>query len=132
MKKAIAILTGIALCLAAIALSGCSQDKTSESKKVAETAIKALMKGDIKAYVDTYDLSDEDKAQLTSLLEGKLKPEIEKNGGIKSYEFVEEDINDEANTASYTVKLTYGDGTEKEETINLVKTDNGWKQKLNK
>ena len=135
MKKALTLLAGIAaLSLAALCLNGCKGvvDKSAPAKKVVETAVKALKNGDIKAYVDTYDLSQEAKDQLTSLLETKIKPEMDKTGGIKDYKIEQVSFDDEAGTAVYNVTLTYADGTTKDQKVDLIKTADGWKQKLNK
>lgn len=131
MKKTFSILLTALLCTAVLALAGCKAlEKKNAAERTVTTAMNALLKGDLKTYIDTFDLNDEQKAQLIPFFEEKLGPEIEKHGGIKDYKIEEKEFDEENGTASYTVTIFYGDGTEESKTIDMVRTNAGlWKQK---
>lgn len=129
MKRLAIFLSAAAIALVASCGGG---PKQSEAEKLVNDAAKAVVKGDYKAYVNTFDLSDEDKAQLQSMVEQKVKPEIESHQGIKSYEVVETSIDEEAGTGKAKVVFNYGDGTSDDSTINLVKKDGKWLQVFSK
>ena len=52
--------------------------------------------------------------------------QLEKKQGIKSYEVIDEKMNEEGNRCKVTFKVVYGDGSEKDnETINTIKDKDG-------
>ena len=131
MKK---ILFVAVMCLFAVMFSGCGGAKTP--KDVAEKSIKCLKNKDYKGYVELVSLKDEAKMsseelkksreQMAVLLESKISSEVDKKGGIDSYEIGEETIDEEEAKVKATIK--YGDGSEKESTIKLKKNEDGdWK-----
>ena len=131
MKK---ILFVAVMCLFAVMFSGCGGAKTP--KDVAEKSIKCLKNKDYKGYVELVSLKDEAKMsseelkksreQMAVLLESKISSEVDKKGGIDSYEIGEETIDDDEAKVKATIK--YGDGSEKESTIKLKKNEDGdWK-----
>ena len=64
--------------------------------------------------------------QMAVLLESKISSEVDKKGGIDSYEIGEETIDEDEAKVKATIK--YGDGSEKESTIKLKKNEDGdWK-----
>ena len=71
-------------------------------------------------------MSDEDKEKLTALL-AAAKEDIEKKGGIKSIEILEETISEDGKTAKVKAKTTFGDGSEDEGTSSLELVDGDWK-----
>lgn len=122
------------MCLFVVMLTGCGGPKTP--KDVAEKSMKCLQKGDYKGYAKLVYLKDEakmsseevrkSKEQLAVLLEGKISEEIQKKGGMESFELGEETIDEDNAKVDVTVK--YGDGSEKKSTIKLKKTEDGdWK-----
>ena len=122
------------MCLFAVMFSGCGGAKTP--KDVAEKSIKCLKNKDYKGYVELVSLKDEAKMsseelkksreQMAVLLESKISSEVDKKGGIDSYEIGEETIDDDEAKVKATIK--YGDGSEKESTIKLKKNEDGdWK-----
>ena len=131
MKK---ILFVAVMCLFAVMFSGCGGAKTP--KDVAEKSIKCLKNKDYKGYVELVSLKDEAKMsseelkksreQMAVLLESKISSEVDKKGGIDSYEIGEETIDEDEAKVKATIK--YGDGSEKESTIKLKKKEDGdWK-----
>ena len=131
MKK---ILFVAVMCLFAVMFSGCGGAKTP--KDVAEKSIKCLKNKDYKGYVELGSLKDEAKMsseelkksreQMAVLLESKISSEVDKKGGIDSYEIGEETIDEDEAKVKATIK--YGDGSEKESTIKLKKNEDGdWK-----
>lgn len=123
-----------AICLFAVVLYGCGGANTP--KDVAEKAVKCLKSQDYKGYMKLVYVEDEDKLssaevnkkkeQIAVLLEAKASDQLEKKGGIDSYEMGEETI--EGDEAKVTVKIKYGDGSEKDTDIKLVKDKAGdWK-----
>ena len=131
MKK---ILFVAVMCLFAVMFSGCGGAKTP--KDVAEKSIKCLKNKDYKGDVELVSLKDEAKmsseelkksrGQMDVLLESKISSEVDKKGGIDSYEIGEETIDEDEAKVKATIK--YGDGSEKESTIKLKKNEDGdWK-----
>ena len=131
MKK---ILFVAVMCLFAVMFSGCGGAKTP--KDVAEKSIKCLKNKDYKGYVELVSLKDEAKMsseelkksreQMAVLIESKISSEVDKKGGIDSYEIGEETIDEDEAKVKATIK--YGDGSEKESTIKLKKNEDGdWK-----
>lgn len=131
MKK---ILFVAVMCLFAVMFTGCGGAKTP--KDVAEKSIKCLKNKDYKGYVELVSLKDEAKMsseelkksreQMAVLLESKISSEVDKKGGIDSYEIGEETIDEDEAKVKATIK--YGDGSEKESTIKLKKNEDGdWK-----
>ncbi|MDZ7763769.1 MAG: DUF4878 domain-containing protein [Melioribacteraceae bacterium] len=55
---------------------------------------------------------------------------IKEKGGIDNIEFLSEDIQEDV--ANFKVKLTYGDGSTKEEKVKLVKEEGDWKLGISK
>ncbi len=124
--------------IAVFTMSSCSDNSP---KGVAKKAISCMQAKDWNGYVDLlyFDKEegkdiDKEKEQLAALFKEKGEKELNKQGGIKSYEIVSEEISEDGNTATVTVKIVYGDGTEKDnEKIKMKKDANGdWKISLGK
>jgi hypothetical protein len=128
------ILTVLALAAALVCFSACKGGnkvtKLSGPEEVAKVALESMKKGDVKAFVDTFNLSDDDKAMLTSLIDEKLKEKIEEKGGIKSYEIGESSI--DGDKATVKAKVYYKDGSEEDEDFHLTKVDGKWLQEMSK
>lgn len=99
-----------------------------------------VMAGDFDKVADCFYFDEskpeeaaEAKAMLTSLFTEKAKPQIEAKGGIKSVEPLEEVIAEDGKSATVRMKITYGDGSEKDEKIKMILTEAGeWKADMNK
>ena len=129
MKK---ILVALVIGCMAMVMASCSDNSP---KGVALQAVKCMQKKDFKGYVDLIDLgdaTDEQKTSYVAMLQEKAakKPEA---FDIESFEVVDEQVDEEAGTAHITVKLVDSKGEEKNNPIDLVKTDKGdWKIKNKK
>ena len=129
MKKVIAML---AIAAAVLCISSCkgAPKKNATPEDTAKTALEALKKADYKAFVDTYNLSKDDKDMLVSVIEEKMKEQQEEKGGIKSYEVGEAQVDGE--NATVTAKIFYNDGSDEDMTFNLINVDGKWLQEMNK
>lgn len=92
-----------------------------------------VVNGDYEAFANAvhFDTTDpeeiaEGKAMITSLYKEKAAPQIEKKGGVKSIEAVGETISEDGNTANVQLKVVYGDGSEKNEDVKMVKVEDKW------
>ena len=92
-----------------------------------------VVNGDYEAFANAvhFDTTDpeeiaEGKAMITSLYKEKAAPQIEKKGGVTSIEAVGETISEDGNTANVQLKVVYGDSSEKNEDIKLVKVEDKW------
>lgn len=86
-------------------------------------------------YLDATDPDDirEGREFLVALFKEKAAPEIEKKGGIKSVEVLEETINESGDKAEVKLKITYGNDTTKEEDIDMILDKDGkWKASMEK
>ena len=108
---------------------------SNEPKAVAIDFEKALIEGKTKKLVSMLYLTEQEKKDYGELIEGKLlqmtamvKQQVEKNGGLKEIEFVEEQIKDDR--ATVVLKLHFKDGSNKNERVSLVKADGKWKVEL--
>lgn len=128
MKKVLAILA-VAAAILCVSCKG-GEKKAATPEDTAKTALEALKKNDYKAFVNTYNLSDDDKQMLVSVIEEKMKEQMDEKGGIKSYEVGEAQIDGE--NAVVNSKITYADGSEEDMTFNLVNVDGKWLQEMNK
>ena len=89
MKRVLTLLALAAVVFVSSCKGGGTSTKLSGPEAAAKAAIEAIKKGDMKAFINTYNLSDDDKATLSALMEDKLTKELDKKGGIKSYEFID-------------------------------------------
>lgn len=137
MKKASTILCVLILALATISCS------SNTPTGVAEKAMKCIQNKNWEGYVDLIHLSDEGKASeeslknekmiLTALTSETISKDLEKKGGIKSFETIEEEISEDGNKAKVTIEVNYGNGSSKKDTTKLCKDKDGnWKLDLGK
>ncbi|MBR4524891.1 MAG: DUF4878 domain-containing protein [Bacteroidales bacterium] len=130
MKRVLTLLALAAVVLVSSCKGGGNSTKLSGPEAAAKAALEAVKKGDMKAFVNTFNLSDDDKATLTALMEDKLTKELDKKGGIKSYEFV--DTNIDGDKAAVKVKIYYNNDTEEESTFKFTNVDGKWMQEMDK
>lgn len=128
----------IAMLAIMFAFMGCGSANTPTS--VAEASLKCIQNGDTKGYVDLIYMTDnergtvaEQKEQLEALLSGKMTKTIEMKQGLKSWEFISEEISEDGNKAKVKAKVFWGDGSEDEQNFDTIKDENGnWKLSINK
>ena len=129
MKK---ILVMFVMACLTVVMAGCSSSNTPRG--VVEQAVKCFMKKDFKGYIDLMDIPEDmlvDREGLEMVLEKELAKDPD-DSDIKSYEIIDEEVDEEAGTAKVTVKFVNTNGKEEEEHIDLVKNYKGeWKVKVN-
>lgn len=89
--------------------------------------------GNYEAFADAinYNTTDpeelaEGKAMITSLYKEKAAPQLESKGGIASIEAQGETISEDGNSATVNLKIVYGNGSEENEDVKMVKVDEKW------
>ncbi len=114
----------------AMVVTSCS-DNSPEG--VVTKAAKLLQEKDYKAYVDLFQFKDESdaekvkekKAGIVQMLTEKAEKKPE-DMTFKSFEIVEKEIGE--NSAKFKVKFIRENGTEKIQSMDLIKNDDGkWK-----
>lgn len=116
--------------------------KTNSPAKTAEKIATALQKGDYKTIVENVYMGDSEnqskeeiegqKQMLEGLLKEKGAKSIKENGGIKTYEVIEETVAEDGKTAKVKMKYTYNNGSEDTETMSFVKADDKWFLEIDK
>lgn len=130
MKKMIAIMT-LCLMMVGVMVSCCGDSNTPTA--VAIKSMKCIQEKDYEGLVNLVNASEQEKQGLLALFQEKLSKQDEKNGGIKSFEAINEEIDEEKGTAVVTMKVLYNDGSEKEQKTKLEKDEKGdWKLSLKK
>ena len=123
MTKMIVMFT---MCLMMMAMmTSCGSSHENTPRGVAEAAVKYLSKKDWKGYMDLTDANDKQKEVMAQMLE-KMGQQLDDKGGMKSYEFVDEDIDEENGTATITVKVTYENQTSEDNKMKMLKKDGKW------
>ena len=129
------IFASMMLVLMAVFFTACNKEKTpGEAYKIYATC---LAEKNYEGYVDGVDIKTEGQTkekiqEARSTLIGLLQlssGELDKKGGIKTIDVLEENINEGDTTATVKAKFTYGDGSTKEETVEMVKRGADWKMK---
>lgn len=124
MKKLAFLLS--AILVMSITLVSCGKPTPAS---ITADCIEYIQKGDYAAYVNTFDATDEEKAELQEMFEKKGKAIMEKQQGIASYEIVEEIISEDGLTAVVNAKIAYGNGeVDENNKFNFVKVNDEWKQ----
>ena len=125
MKKMLRLM---AVAIVALTMAACGGNNTPEG--AAQKFLKVYQNGDYKAMVDqmhfTKEATDEQKAQFASLIEQKVAGEIEKKGGIESFEVKEAQVAEDGQSAKVEYILHFGNGTESDDTLKLVLVDGKW------
>ena len=125
MKKVLSILS---LVLVALAFVSCS-------KNTPEGVVSAYI-SDIQAgqYEDALDLfyfkngiTDSQKQQYAALMRDKMAKDLDKKGGISSFEITNVQMTEEGNIATVDYTLKYGDGSAKSDKSKVIKVDDKWK-----
>lgn len=108
-------------------LVGCGGNS---AKDVAVKSTEYLLKGNTDAYLKLVDAPKETKEMLKSLLDEKgvaeIKKELDKKEGIKSVVATGENLSEDGNKSTVEVKVVFGNGEEKNESVDLHKVDGKW------
>lgn len=136
MKKVLLFAVAVLVMTLITACGGGSSTPSDGAKECVE-----LMKaGDFKALAEKmhFDESMTEEQQqgmkdlIVSMGNEKISKEIEKKGGIKSYEVIEETIAEDGKTAVVKMKITYGDDSTKDEQYDMASVDGTWKPVMKK
>lgn len=122
MKK---LMTITLVCAIAFVIAACSSGG-SEPKTVVEDYITALQKGNYQKALDYCDYTQEEKEKLVALLEEKAKQDDGQIMPLKSFEVIDQQIDEEAGTAVVTVSVTNDKDETNERKLSLVKHDGKW------
>ena len=120
--------------LAAIAMvlcmASCGSKPTPTS--ITKDCIESIKNGDYKAFAETLNVGDEEKAQFQQLLEEKGKKAIEKKDGIVGYEILSEEISEDGLKATVEAEIEYGNGKKDKSKFRYELVDGEWKQVIKK
>lgn len=119
----------IATVFAAFSFVGC---KEATPSTITADCIEYIKAGDYEAYVNTFNMNEEEKAQLKEMFEKKGKETIDKMEGVASYEITEETISEDGMKATVKANITYGNGKSQESKFHFVKVEDQWKQEMKK
>jgi len=122
MKKIIAVLS---MCLMMMAVLTSCGGHANTPEGVAEAAVKYLAKKDFKGYMSLTNATDQQKEAMAGMLE-KLGQQLDQKGGMKEWEIVDKDIDEAGGKATITVKVTYEDGSEENNSMKMLKKDGDW------
>ncbi len=130
MKK-LSIILSLVIASFVFFTTSCGISSSTSPGDISLKILKNTEKGNFDAVIavfstDGKELSDEDKAKLTAMLQ-MGQEEIKKKDGIKSVEVIEEEINEAGDKAEVNLKIVYGNGEEDTATYNFVMEDGKWK-----
>ena len=125
MKKIIRLM---AIAIVALVFAACASSNTPEA--VTKKFLKSMQKGDYAGMVDQMyfkkAIPDDEKAELVAMIAEKAKTEIDKKGGIASFEVGAAEIAEDGQTAKVPYKLNYGNETSKDDSEDLILVDGKW------
>ncbi len=135
MKKNVYYLFSL-LAMCVLLFSACSSNSPSEAAKKYATYLK---NGDFEKWVDGVAFGEDatdanvkaSKAMLLAMMEAG-KEKLNEKGGIKNIETVSETISEDGKTAKVTLKMTYGDGTSEESSMDMIQEKGTWKMYMKK
>ena len=135
MKRLIALFAGIVAMLAV----SCSLIKATPSD-VAVDIYELIGEGKYDVVVEKFHIDETDPAKaeklrsyIISILSEKIAPQIAEKGGLAKVEAINEVLSEDGKSAKVDVKLTYNDGSEDTNNVDMVYTESGeWKASVNK
>jgi len=123
MKKIVSLV----ITLSVMILASCSPSGKGPSNTVRDY-LKAMQAGKYEKALSYFDM-DQSMASEMQMLTAKMEHTLQEQGGIKSFQLVPdgEKISEDGQTASVKTTITYGNGTEDEQTHRLKLVDGNWK-----
>ena len=125
MKKLFRLMS---VALVALVFAACASSNNPEA--VTKKYLQNMQKGDYAAMLDQMyfknGLTDEQKAELVNMIGEKAKAEVDKKGGIASFEISTAEIAEDGQTAKVPYKLVYGDESTKDDSEDLILVDGKW------
>jgi len=119
----------MAMAIVVMAFAACGSNSATP-KGAVDSFLKSYQKGDYAALIEkTYfkkELSEEDKAQFAEVLSEKAGAELEKKGGLASYEIGDVKMAEDGKSAKVEYTLHYGNGTQKEDDEKVILVDGKW------
>ncbi|MFI3319413.1 MAG: DUF4878 domain-containing protein [Rikenellaceae bacterium] len=135
MKKLFSLLA--ALACAVVLMVACSSSQSTPSATV-EKYFAALQSEDYNTVASLFYFNPESKRAtkmkdgFASMLEEKVKPQLDKMGGLKSMVIHGEEISEDGTKAQVSLTMTYGNGDTKDEKTKLVCVEEKWYLDLGK
>lgn len=121
------------LALVAIIVMACSSNTPGGAALKYYNDVK---NGNYEAYVEGIafkeEITAEDKEQFVTLMKEKADKEYKKKEGISKVEMLSEEIAEDGQTATVTMKITYGNGETEESDVAMVLKDGAWKMDMKK
>ena len=106
-------------------IAGC--DKSSETKKVADKFVEFNKNEDLDGMFDMMYFKDEkSREEAKSFVKDKIMKQNGQKKKIKSYEFVDETVDDEKGTAAVNYNITYENDSTSKDQVKLKKVDGKW------
>lgn len=121
----------LALAVMAILCPACSSNGGSSPRNLADKAMKCLINNDSEGFANTFNLTEETKADFADVYNKVISSEVTSNGGIESYKIVDSSIGEGGDTAKVNIHIKYKNGTESDEPMYLVKVNGEWLQDPN-
>ena len=130
MKKLQLLLALAVACM--VAFTACSSSSSDSSKGVVKAYLDNVIAGKYEKAVTSFYFKEEMSQAEMKGLAAKLEEGYGKEGGLKSYEIISEEITKAeeeggVDKAKVEVKLFYKDGKEEEQTMKMVKHNGEWK-----
>ena len=99
---------------------------------IAADSIEYIKAGDYESYVNTFDMTVEEKQQYREMCEKKVSKGLEKKGGVTGYKVVNETISEDGTEATVEMLITYGNADSEISKFKFVKDGEEWKQVMAK
>ena len=121
----------------ALFMTSCTKSSPGDAFK---GYMELMKKGDAKGFAQGFAVdetkSPEEQQQQAQLIEGligdKTKKMMEEKKGLKDVQILEETLSEDGKKATLKVKFIYGDGTEEENTQEMIKQNDQWKMVFKK
>lgn len=121
------------LALVAIIVMACSSNTPGGAALKYYNDVK---NGNYEAYVEGIafkeEITAEDKEQFVTLMKEKADKEYKKKEGISKVEMLSEEMAEDGQTATVTMKIAYGNGETEESDVAMVLKDGAWKMDMKK
>lgn len=132
--------TKLFFCAAALFVAFACSSPSSTPSGTTEAVYKAMQSGDYETFSKyvyaAEDLTPEKAAEfrtgVSSMLEEKATKMYEKKGGLESFEILSEEISEDGTKAKVAVKTIYGDGSDQESNVPLIKQGDKWYVEIGK
>jgi len=121
---------GFFLIISVLMVTSCGEPSTPGAKL--KFYVEALVAGDYDTYLDgiaTLDGNVEQKDEIKQLLDVKMKPELEKKGGVVAVKVVSEKISEDGQSAVVKIKIVYNKAKADVKYYQMILKEDVWKLK---